>query len=77
MRFGCVLADAVYGCSDPFRQGLSARGLNWAVGISGRSKVYPADVTMIVPVAGRGRPRKRHVPAQVAVAAATIIAADR
>ncbi|SFV16194.1 hypothetical protein SAMN02799631_06327 [Methylobacterium sp. 174MFSha1.1] len=40
----------------------------------GRSKVYPADVTMIFPVAGRGRPRKRHVPDQVSVAAETILA---
>ena len=73
VRFGCVLAEAGYG-SAPFRQALSARGLTWAVGISERSKVYPADVTMISPVAGRGRPRKRHVPDQVSVAAETILA---
>lgn len=73
VRFGCVLADAGYGCSAPFRQALSARGLRWAVGISGRNKVYPADVAMIFPVAGRGRPRQRHVPDQVSVAAETIL----
>lgn len=73
MCFGCVLADVGYG-SAPFRQALSARGLNWAVGISGRCKVYSADVTMIFPVAGRGRPRKRHVPDQISVAAETILA---
>jgi len=73
VRFGCVLADAGYG-SAPFRQALSERGLSWAVGISGRNKVYPANVTMILPVAGRGRPRKRHVPDQVSVAAETILA---
>jgi SRSO17 transposase len=61
-RFGCVLADAGYGMSAPFRQGLSERGLAWAVGIGGRQKVYPADVALIFPVAGRGRPRQRHVP---------------
>jgi SRSO17 transposase len=33
MRFGCVLADAGYGLSAPFRQGLTTRGLAWAVGI--------------------------------------------
>src|ERR1019366_4057304 len=33
VRFGCVLADAGYGPSAPFRQGLTARGLAWAVGI--------------------------------------------
>jgi SRSO17 transposase len=29
-RFGCVLADAGYGLSAPFRQALSSRGLRWA-----------------------------------------------
>jgi DDE superfamily endonuclease len=32
VRFGCVLADAGYGLSAPFRQGLTARNLTWAVG---------------------------------------------
>jgi SRSO17 transposase len=62
IRFGCVLADAGYGLSAPFRQGLTARGLGWAVGILGRQKAYPADVKLIFPVAGRGRPRQRHIP---------------
>jgi SRSO17 transposase len=35
VRFGCVLADAGYGLSAPFRQALSTRGLHWAVGIPG------------------------------------------
>src|SRR5436309_12974690 len=61
-RFGCVLADAGYGLSAPFRQGLTARGLVWAVGILGRQKVYPAGVKLIFPIAGRGRPRERHIP---------------
>ena len=30
IRFGCVLADAGYGSSGPFRHALSARGLAWA-----------------------------------------------
>src|SRR3977135_3372560 len=60
--FGCVLADAGYGLSAPFRQGLTARGLVWAVGILGRQKVYPAGVKLIFPIAGRGRPRERHIP---------------
>ena len=60
--FGCVLADAGYGLSAPFRQGLTARKLAWAVGIARHLKVYPADVRMIWPVAKRGRPRQRHVP---------------
>ena len=29
VRFGCVLADAGYGLSAPFRQGLTARKLAW------------------------------------------------
>ena len=33
VRFRCVLADAGYGLSAPFRQGLTARKLAWAVGI--------------------------------------------
>lgn len=60
--FGCVLADAGYGLSAPFRQGLTARGLAWAVGIPRHLKAYPADVKLIWPIAGRGRPRRRHVP---------------
>jgi SRSO17 transposase len=62
VRFGCVLADAGYGLSAPFRQGLSERGLAWAVGIPYKQKVYPRDVAMIFPVSGRGRPRQRHIP---------------
>ena len=62
VRFGCALADAGYGLSAPFRQGLTARKLAWAVGIPRHLKVYPADVRMIWPVAKRGRPRQRHVP---------------
>jgi SRSO17 transposase len=62
VRFGCVLADAGYGLSAPFRQGLSERGLTWAVGIPFKQKVYPVGVAMIFPVAGRGRPRQRHIP---------------
>jgi SRSO17 transposase len=62
VRFGCVLADAGYGLSAPFRQGMSERGLTWAVGIPFKQKVYPVDVAMIFPVSGHGRPRKRHIP---------------
>src|SRR3974390_1327856 len=58
VRFGCVLADAGYGLSAPFLQGLTARKLAWAVGIPRHLKVYPTDVQMIWPVAKRGRPRQ-------------------
>ena len=74
VRFGCVLADAAYGLSAAFRQGLSARGLAWAVGIPRHQKVFAADVQLVFPVAGRGRPRKRHVPDQLSVAAETMLA---
>jgi len=50
VRFGCVLADAGYGLSALFRQGLTARNLTWAVGIPRHLKVYPADVQIIWPV---------------------------
>lgn len=61
VHFGCVLADAGYGLSAPFRQALSAR-VCWAVGMPRHQKVYPSDVPLIFPVADRGRPRVRHVP---------------
>ena len=44
------------------------------MGISRRNKVYSRDVAMIFPVAGRGRPRQRHVPDQPSVAAETVLA---
>jgi SRSO17 transposase len=75
VRFGCVLADAGYGLSAPFRQALSERGLAWAVGVPGRQKVYPAGVTMIFPVSGRGRPRKRPVPDVASIAAQAMLLA--
>jgi len=74
VRFGCVLADAGYGLSAPFRQGLTARKLTWAVGIPRHLKVYPADVRMIWPVAKRGRPRQRHVPDILSIPAEDMLA---
>lgn len=74
MRFGVVLADAGYGLSAAFRQGLSARGLVWAVGIPKHQKVYPHDVSMIFPVSGRGRPRQHPIPDILSAAAETILA---
>src|SRR5271167_3550353 len=74
VHFGCVLADAGYGLSAPFRHGLTARKLAWAVGIPRHLKVYPADVQMIWPVAGRGRPRQRHVPDILSIPAEEMLA---
>jgi SRSO17 transposase len=74
VRFGCVLADAGYGLSAPFRQDLTARGLAWAVGIPGRQKVYPAGVKLIFPIAGRGGPRQRHIPDPLSMPAENMLA---
>jgi SRSO17 transposase len=73
VRFGTVLADAGYGLSAPFRRRLYARGLKWAVGIPKHQKVYPSGVKLVFPVAGHGRPRKRHVPDQLSIAAEDLL----
>jgi SRSO17 transposase len=74
VRFGCVLADAGYGLSAPFRQGLTARDLAWAVGIPRHLKVYPVGVHLIWPTAKRGRPRQRSIPDILAVPAEDMLA---
>lgn len=74
VRFGCVLADAGYGLSAPFRQALTARNLAWAVGIPRHLKVYPVGVKLIWPRAARGRPRQRHIPNILSVAAEDMLA---
>src|SRR6516165_525534 len=73
VRFATVLADAGYGLSAPFRQGLDARGLKWAVGIPKQQKVYPSTVRLVFPIAGRGRPRKRHIPDQLSASAEDVL----
>jgi SRSO17 transposase len=73
-RFGCVLADAGYGLSSPFRQGLTQRGLTWAVGIPLHLKVYPVGVQMIWPRAQRGRPRQHAIPNILSIAAEDMLA---
>jgi SRSO17 transposase len=76
-RFGCVLADSGYGSSGSFRQALSERGLNWAVGLSRRQNVYPADVALIFPIARAGRPRKYSIPDQPPVSAEAVLADEK
>lgn len=76
-RFGCVLADAGYGSSGPFRQALSERGLQWAVGMSRRQNVYPADTELIFPEAATGRRRKYHIPDRTAVSAEMMLSGAR
>jgi hypothetical protein len=60
--------------SAPFRHALSERGLQWAVGIPRHQKVYPGDVALIFPVAGRGRPRQRHIPDSRSISAQAVLA---
>jgi SRSO17 transposase len=74
VRFGRVLADAGYGLSAPFRHELSERGLKWAVGIPRHQKIHRGDVALIFPVAGRGRPRQRHIPDSKSVSAEAMLA---
>src|SRR5881296_1006368 len=74
VRFGCVLADAGYGLSAPFRQALTVLSLAWAVGIPRHLKVYPIGVQLIWPIAARGRPRRRPVPDILSIAAEDMLA---
>lgn len=76
-RFGCVLADSGYGSSGSFRQALTERGLLWAVGLSRRQNVYPADVALIFPVANVGNRRKYHIPDQQPVSAEIMLAKEK
>ena len=73
-RFGCVLADADYGSSGPFRQAPGERGMLWAVGISRRQNVYRVDIGLTFPEATVGRRRKYHVPDGVAASAEMMLA---
>src|ERR1700739_709970 len=73
-RFGCVLADSGYGSSGSFRRALSERGLLWAVGLSRRQNVYPADISLTFPVAKAGKHRKYHVPDRPPVSAEVMLA---
>jgi len=77
VRFGGVLADSGYGSSGSFRQALSERGLLWAVGLSRRQNVYPADVTLIFPVAKTGKRRKYHIPDRPPVCAEAMLAKQK
>lgn len=75
VTFETVLADAGYGTCAAFRQGLTTRALQWAVGVSSRQHVYPVDVTLRRPRAkSTGRPRKHPLPSVRSVTAAEMIA---
>jgi hypothetical protein len=61
--------------SAAFRQGLSERGLIWAVGIPKVQNVYTTAVELLWPTAGTGRPRKHPVPSEDPVVAETALTA--
>jgi SRSO17 transposase len=75
--FGHVLADAGYGVCAKFRQGLTARGLTWAVGVLSTQSVYPLSVKLEMPAKSKrgGRPCKHPKPDQPSIAAKDAIAA--
>lgn len=77
VRFGCVLADAGYGASGPFRQALSERGLLWAVGLSRRQNVYPADISLVFPIAAKGRRRQYHMPDRPPISAEAMLSDEK
>jgi SRSO17 transposase len=58
-----VLADAGYGVSGPFRDGLAERGLHYIVGVTDEMVVFTEEPAWEAPAAGPskagGRPRKR------------------
>jgi SRSO17 transposase len=58
---GVVLADAAYGNDSEFREGLTALGLAYAVGILSSTTVWAPGTAPVPPPAwsGRGRPPKR------------------
>ena len=55
-----VVADAGYGVSGDFRDGLAARGLTYVVGVTGDLVVFAEPPTWVRPApSGRGRPVTR------------------
>ena len=74
VRFGRALADAGYGMGAAFRQGLSARGLAWAVGVLKTQNVYAPTLELHWPTAPTGRPRRHPVPSEAPAAAEAVLA---
>ena len=57
---GLVVADAGYGVSGPFRDGLAERGLHYIVGVTDEMVVFTEEPRWVAPTAATGgRPRKR------------------
>src|SRR3954470_8222504 len=56
-----VVADAGYGVSGPFRDGLAGRGLHYVVGVTDEMVVFAEEPAWDEPMAATGgRPQKRH-----------------
>ncbi len=55
---GIVLADAGYGVDGPFRSGVTALGLTYAVGVQSTLSVWPPGVDPLPPAPWSGRGRK-------------------
>jgi SRSO17 transposase len=75
ISFGDVLADAGFGNVRDFRNGLTERGLTWAVGIQSTTAVYPIDVQARLPRRkASGRPCTHPRPSRKQAAAKALIA---
>ena len=75
VRFRCVLADAGYGLSAPFRQGLDGPQACLGGWHPSSPQGVPCWGTARWPVTKvRGRPRKRHVPDSLSTAAEDMLA---
>jgi SRSO17 transposase len=57
---GLVVADAGYGVSGPFRDGLAGRGLHYIVGVTDEMVVFTEEPRWVAPASATGgRPRSR------------------
>ncbi len=77
LHFRCVLADAGFGSSPPFRRGLDGRGLSWAVGIACTQLVYPMTVRLRPALTPTGRRARHPVPNQPPQTAAAMLEKQR
>src|SRR5689334_4379426 len=77
LRFSCVLADAGFGSSPAFRQGLDERELAWAAGIACTQLVYPTTVKLRPAYTPSGRPAKHPLPNRPPRSAAEMLETQR
>jgi SRSO17 transposase len=77
LRFSCVLADAGFGSSPVFRQGLDKRALTWAVGIAGTQLVYPTTVRLRPAYTPSGWSAKHPLPNRPPRSAANMLEKQR